>query len=60
MYRGRAQVPNNFALGHEVFGEVVEAGPEVRMFKVGDWVSVPFNVACGICMNCKKVYIHLH
>ena len=41
-------------LGHEITGEVIEAGRDVLFIKVGDIVSVPFNVACGRCRNCKE------
>ncbi|WP_339648565.1 zinc-dependent alcohol dehydrogenase [uncultured Salegentibacter sp.] len=39
-------------LGHEFMGEVVEAGREVKKFKVGDRVVVPFTIACGNCEYC--------
>jgi glutathione-independent formaldehyde dehydrogenase len=41
-------------LGHEITGEVIETGPDVEFVKVGDLVSVPFNVACGRCRNCRE------
>ncbi len=41
-------------LGHEITGEVIEVGPDVEFVKVGDIVSVPFNIACGRCRNCKE------
>jgi glutathione-independent formaldehyde dehydrogenase len=41
-------------LGHEITGEVIEAGSDVETLKVGDIVSVPFNVACGRCRSCKE------
>ena len=40
--------------GHEQTGEVVEVGVGVHCLKLGDLVSVPFNVACGTCANCKE------
>lgn len=40
-------------LGHEFMGEVVEAGPEVRKFKTGDRVVVPFTITCGHCHYCQ-------
>lgn len=40
--------------GHEFAGEVVEVGPEAKVFKVGDRVSVGCDVSCGICRNCKN------
>lgn len=54
MVRGRTTAPVNLVLGHEITGEVVEVGPDVEFIKVGDIVSVPFNIACGRCRNCKE------
>jgi glutathione-independent formaldehyde dehydrogenase len=54
MVRGRTTAPAGLALGHEITGEVVETGPDVEFIKVGDLVSVPFNIACGRCRNCKE------
>ncbi len=43
-------------LGHEFMGEVVEVGDRVDPGKVavGDRVVVPFPIACGNCLNCRK------
>lgn len=41
-------------LGHEFMGEVVEVGPEVKNLAVGDWVVVPFTIACGRCFFCER------
>lgn len=54
MVRGRTTAPPNLVLGHEITGEVVETGPDVEFIKVGDLVSVPFNISCGRCRNCKE------
>lgn len=54
MVRGRTTAPQGLALGHEITGEVVETGRDVEFIKVGDLVSVPFNIACGRCRNCKE------
>jgi glutathione-independent formaldehyde dehydrogenase len=54
MVRGRTTAPKGIILGHEITGEVIEAGRDVEFIKVGDLVSVPFNVACGRCRNCKE------
>jgi len=54
MVRGRTSAPANLVLGHEILGEVVEAGSDVEFIKVGDLCSVPFNIACGRCRNCKE------
>ncbi|WP_026163241.1 formaldehyde dehydrogenase, glutathione-independent [Kribbella catacumbae] len=54
MVRGRTTAPPGLALGHEITGEVAEIGRDVEFIKVGDLVSVPFNIACGRCINCKE------
>ncbi|MFE9683746.1 formaldehyde dehydrogenase, glutathione-independent [Streptomyces sp. NPDC006285] len=54
MVRGRTTAPEGLVLGHEITGEVVERGPDVEFVDVGDIVSVPFNIACGRCRNCKE------
>src|SRR4051794_8633229 len=54
MVRGRTTAPAGLVLGHEITGEIIEAGRDVEFLKVGDLVSVPFNIACGRCRNCKE------
>ena len=54
MVRGRTTAPKNLVLGHEITGEVIEAGRDVEFIKLGDLVSVPFNIACGRCRMCKE------
>ncbi len=54
MVRGRTTAPVGLILGHEITGEVIEAGRDVEFLKAGDLVSVPFNIACGRCRNCKE------
>jgi glutathione-independent formaldehyde dehydrogenase len=54
MVRGRTTAPAGLPLGHEITGEVVEVGRDVEFIKTGDLVSVPFNIACGRCRNCKE------
>lgn len=41
-----------FVPGHEVSGIVVEVGPNVRKFSIGDRVAVPFILSCGCCREC--------
>ncbi|RYZ37509.1 MAG: formaldehyde dehydrogenase, glutathione-independent [Sphingobacteriales bacterium] len=53
MVRGRTTAPSGLVLGHEITGLVIEAGRDVEFIEVGDLVSVPFNIACGRCRNCK-------
>jgi glutathione-independent formaldehyde dehydrogenase len=54
MVRGRTTAPEGQTLGHEITGEVIEAGRDVEFIKVGDLVSVPFNIACGRCRMCME------
>ncbi len=41
-------------LGHEFMGEVVEVGVDVRNLHPGDRVVVPFPIACGRCLFCRR------
>src|SRR5499426_3830684 len=54
MVRGRTTAPAGLVLGHEITGEVIECGRDVEFIRKGDLVSVPFNVSCGRCRNCKE------
>jgi glutathione-independent formaldehyde dehydrogenase len=53
MVRGRTTAPQGLVLGHEITGEIIEVGRDVEFLAVGDLCSVPFNIACGRCRNCK-------
>lgn len=52
MYEGRADVEEGKVLGNENMGIVEAVGDGTPRIRVGDRVSVPFNVACGTCRNC--------
>jgi threonine dehydrogenase-like Zn-dependent dehydrogenase len=54
MYEGRTDMEKGRVLGHENLGQVVEVGEAVDRIKVGDWVCLPFNVACGFCKNARR------
>jgi len=54
MVRGRTTAPEGQTLGHEITGEVIEVGRDVQFIQEGDLCSVPFNIACGRCRNCKE------
>ena len=54
MVRGRTTAPTGMVLGHEITGEIIEAGSDVEYLSVGDLVTVPFNVACGRCQTCRE------
>ena len=53
MYEGRTDFETGRVFGHENLGVVTEVGDAVEKLKVGDWVCLPFNVACGHCVNCE-------
>ncbi|MHA7174885.1 glutathione-independent formaldehyde dehydrogenase [Arthrobacter monumenti] len=55
-YEGRADLDAGMVLGHENMGIVEEVGVGVNRVKVGDRVSVPFNLSCGTCRNCNNGY----
>lgn len=56
MKHGHFRIPSGVhrVLGHEVAGEIVDAGADVAGFAVGDRVSVVPNVGCGRCRMCRR------
>jgi glutathione-independent formaldehyde dehydrogenase len=54
MVRGRTTAPRGLVLGHEITGIVIERGKDVEFIREGDLCSVPFNIACGRCRNCRE------
>src|SRR5665213_2752070 len=54
MVRGRTTAAAGLVLGHEITGEIIEKGRDVEYLKIGDLVTVPFNVACGRCRTCRE------
>jgi threonine dehydrogenase-like Zn-dependent dehydrogenase len=54
VYRGlETGLDAGTVMGHEVAGEVVEAGPGVSRFRPGDLVVSPFTTSCGACFYCR-------
>ncbi|MDH5476260.1 MAG: zinc-dependent alcohol dehydrogenase family protein [Cyclobacteriaceae bacterium] len=39
--------------GHELAGTIIDVGEDIRRFKIGDRVTVPFVSGCGECSECK-------
>ncbi|HET8603865.1 MAG TPA: zinc-dependent alcohol dehydrogenase family protein [Marmoricola sp.] len=52
-YRGENPIEPGQTIGHEVIGVVREVGPEVRSFKPGDFVLVPFCHCDNTCAHCR-------
>ncbi|HBK55033.1 MAG TPA: L-threonine 3-dehydrogenase [Xanthomonadales bacterium] len=46
-------------IGHEFVGHVVEMGPGVTGYAVGDRVSAEGHIVCGHCRNCRAGRPHL-
>ena len=40
--------------GHEFAGEIVEIGCDVRHWRLGDRVTMPFVAGCGECVECRS------
>jgi alcohol dehydrogenase len=45
--------------GHELAGIVAEIGKDVRCWKIGDRVTLPFVCGCGNCPQCKSGNHHI-
>jgi threonine dehydrogenase-like Zn-dependent dehydrogenase len=44
----------NFTPGHEYMGTIVELGPTVDEFRVGERVAVEIHAGCGRCERCRQ------
>ncbi|MBS4208127.1 NAD(P)-dependent alcohol dehydrogenase [Bacillus sp. FJAT-50079] len=51
---GRYVVEKPLILGHELSGEVIEIGEDVKNLKVGDRVAVEPGIPCGDCDYCRS------
>ncbi len=56
MFEGHTAMEKGRVVGHEPMGVVEEVGEAVSEIKTGDRVVMPFNIACGVCMNCVRGY----
>ena len=46
-------------IGHEFMGEVIDMGPGVRGYSIGDRVTGEGHLTCGTCRNCRAGKRHL-
>ena len=54
-YFGREQgLDVGTVMGHELLGEVVVVGSDVRNFSIGDIGVAPFTTNCGSCFFCRS------
>lgn len=49
----------NYILGHELSGEIVDLGEKVHGFKKGDRVAAEICIGCAICRYCRKGLVNL-
>lgn len=52
-YRGENPIRSGSTIGHECIGVVEEVGSEVRDFRPGDYVVVPFCHCDNTCAHCR-------
>lgn len=52
-YRGENPIRSGSTIGHECIGVVEEVGSEVRDFRAGDYVVVPFCHCDSTCAHCR-------
>ena len=55
--QGRIHPPR--IIGHELCGEVVEAGPGVAAVAVGDYVAAESHITCAVCFQCRTGNAHV-
>lgn len=55
--QGRIRPPR--IIGHELCGEVVEAGPGVAAVAVGDYVAAESHITCAVCFQCRTGNAHV-
>lgn len=46
-------------IGHEFVGKIVDIGPGVEGYRIGDRVTAEGHITCGICRNCRAGKRHL-
>ena len=51
---GEPPFNRNFTPGHEYMGTIVEVGPTVDEFVVGERVAVEIHAGCGRCERCRQ------
>ena len=52
--RGHPRIALPVTMGHEASGEIVEVGPGVARFAIGDRVVPGISGPCGVCDDCRR------
>jgi alcohol dehydrogenase len=45
--------------GHEMAGVIVEVSPAIKNWMIGDKVTLPFCLGCGVCSECRSGHQHI-
>lgn len=56
LYAQEKQVPDEFVMGHEIAGQIIELGKDgvPSQYKLGLRVAISIAVFCGTCVNCRS------
>jgi L-iditol 2-dehydrogenase len=54
LIEGELPFNKNFTPGHEFMGTIVELGPDVDEYAVGERVAVEIHAGCGRCERCRE------
>lgn len=55
---GAVRLKAPMVLGHELAGEIIEAGPDTGPLKTGQRVAINPSLPCGVCENCRSGMIN--
>ena len=54
LHHGHQNISLPRVLGHEVAGEIVEAGPDLTDWRIGERVQIIAAIPCGECYQCRR------
>lgn len=52
--KGIMPMPSGAPIGHEIIGEIVDAGDDAGRWQIGQRVFVSAQISCGDCKNCRR------
>ena len=56
---GNQRIKEDRTIGHEIAGEIVSAGKDVKGFNVGEKISIGADLPCHECKLCRKGHVNL-